>query len=82
MVAMTMLFFSNGWHILGILTGACTIGGIVAIWDIIYMNKEEKPTKPIRKRSRRAEYFQSLTKEQQEIYLDNIDKNIKQHLKI
>jgi hypothetical protein len=78
MAIISIIMFENNWNFLGICTGVMSFIGLINYFDIIE-NNSPKFTK--KQRSRRAAHFKSLTHEEQERYLMNIEKEIKEKFK-
>jgi len=79
MGAMSYLMFSISWNFLGFLLALGTVSGFVNYIDILEINRHATSK---RYRSRRATYFNSLTYQKQEDYLNNTEKQLKENLKL
>lgn len=75
---LSAVMLKNSWIFLGLLMALAAVIGLISYLDIEYMN--QKFTRKTYK-SRRTEYFKSLTHEEQEKYLVNLYKEAEEKIK-
>jgi hypothetical protein len=78
MAIMSIIMIKNGWSIFGYFISLITLSGIINYIDIVDINK--KPSAKGNKRQR-AEYFKSLSQEEQEEFLIQAEIKFQESLK-
>jgi N-glycosylase/DNA lyase len=78
LVIFSAFAFSLHWIYFGVLSSAVAIGGILNYFDIIANNPHwnASTTHNRQLRSRRAEYFRSLSEEEKEEYIEQLEKEL------
>jgi hypothetical protein len=72
------IMIQNGWFIFGGFMGFCSVASIIFYIDTQKINRTYQLKS---KKGRRAAYFKSLTSEEQEEYLINIEKQLEKSIK-